>query len=735
VTLLESALDLAARGFWIFPIKPWDPEHAGQADNGKKPAHVGWQAEATRDPAKLTKWFSRKPYNIGIFTSKFGDGEALCVVDIDVKKGKRGDHTLLQLEFQGMEFPPTLGQATPTGGSHLVYRCAAPLRQGADVLGTGLDIRSKGGYIVGPGSIIEDKTYNQAQGPALPAVCPTWLVDRLGVDRGRARVDRVPVVGVDPDRAVQRAQAYLTKAAGAVLGSRGSTAYKVAAQLSEYGCTSAQAYDLMSEHWNAKCDPPMPLEDLSESIDHAFRYCRAQPGSAAAEAVFDEVDAPEADAPAAKGHPFAEISREYAFIKAGAFVMQETTDEEGNFTTERLAVADFHAWFANKPWARAQEKPKPISVHWMEWANRRQYDGVVFMPEKDMGPRWYNLWRGFTVAPAPGPAHHPALDLFLEHALKNVCGNSPELFRWLMGWFAHMVQRPWEKPLVATVFKGAKGVGKNALIERVGYLLGPHFLVADDERYLLGNFNSHLESNLCFVLDEAAWAGDKRAEGKLKGLITGSKHLIEHKGKEARTRKNLSRIVILGNEEWLVPASQDERRFAVFHVGDGRLQDRAFFIAMREGMEQGGYAHLLRYLFDYDLTGIEVNDAPNTQALVEQKHASLEPLEAWWLDCLFSGEIAGGDFGGVWPPSIPSNRLRESFKRWASSKNVSKSRLPTDKAFGTRLKKVAPHFTKDKASAAAVKAGETTYKYPNPGLEVLRADWENYIGGEVEWTD
>ena len=37
-------------------------------------------------------------------------------------------------------------------------------------------------------------------------------------------------------------------------------------------------------------------------------------------------------------------------------------------------------------------------------------------------------------------------------------------------------------------------------------------------------------------------------------------------------------------------ATDDERRYAVFHLGEGRMQDRKFFHDMRVGMEQGGYA-------------------------------------------------------------------------------------------------------------------------------------------------
>jgi hypothetical protein len=718
MTRLESALSLAQKGFWIFPIAP-----------GKKspPALKNWQGEATRDADVINLWWDMADYNVGISTSRFGNDQALVVVDVDNKGEKNGSETIIRLEWEGNEFPPTFEQQTAGGGRHLVYASERPLRQGVDTLGVGIDIRSKGGYIVAPGSEADGRPYSQID-TRNPEPVPQWIVDRLGASRD---VDRLPAVlpnRVDSDRAADRARDFLVQAPVAVEGNSGDqTTYKVAARLKDLGCDQMQAEELMLEHWNERCSPPWDESDLREKVAHAYRYGVEQPGIAAPEAVFTEV-APVAE-PEAQ-HPFAAINSEYAFIKAGAFVLQETTNEDGEFTTMRLPVSDFHAWFANQPFQVGKEKPRPISQYWMEWKDRRQYDAVVFSPGKDPGARWYNLWRGFTVQPAD-KASHPSVEAFKEHALKNVCQGNESDYRYLMGFFAHMIQRPWEKPLVALVFRGAKGVGKNALLERVGALLGSHFVVADDDRYLLGNFNSHLESNLFFILDEAAWAGDKRAEGKLKGLITGQKRLVEHKGKEARNVKSLSRVAIIGNEDWLVPASEDERRYAVFNVGDGRKQDRKFFQDMREGMEAGGYANLLRFLMDYDLTGFDVNQAPQTEGLLDQKLASLGPVQKWWCDCLTAGEVTSSDLGGVWPEKLQTARLREAFTIWSKKHNV-RSWLLSDKDFGKQMRIMSPSLKHRKIH---MQGSQKVNGYEFPTLEKARAEWEVYIGQPQEWGE
>jgi hypothetical protein len=716
MTRLEQALDLAARGFWIFPCIEGD----------KKPAISDWPNRATRDPAQLEKWWAFNDHNIGIATEKFGDDRALVVVDVDVKGEKDGNAELFRLELEGHELPATLEQSTPSGGRHLVYVAAESCKQGVDVLGIGLDVRSRGGYIVGAGSCLNGKPYELHEAPL--ATAPQWLVHRLGVDRSVRAVDRTPVAGVDAGRAVKRALKYLETAPVAKEGEGGDLAtYKVAAKLKDFGLEAAVAFDLMLGNWNPRCEPPWPAEELAVKVDHAFKYGKEAPGIDAPEAVFA---AAPAATPADTGtHPFDKLNGEFAFVKRGAFVLQETTDERGTRAVEHLNMAEFHGWFANVPF-QVGKKTLPISQWWLEWPQRRQYEGVVFMPQQDAGPRWYNMWTGFSVAPTSGG--HPAVQAFLDHALHNVCGGDNDLYRWLVGYFAHMIQRPWEKPLVALVFKGKKGTGKNALVERVGHLLGSHFMVADDDRYLLSNFNAHFESNLFLVLDEAAWAGDKRAEGRLKGLITGKHHNIERKGKEVYRVDNLTRVAIIGNETWLVPASQDERRFAVFNVGDGRKQDRKFFQEMREGMERGGYPHLLQFLMDYDLSGVDVNDAPATKGLVEQKHASLDPLPEWWLNCLVAQEIIGADFGGEWPEAVATNRLRDAFRRWATSRNI-RGRLPDEKEFGKVLRTVAPSMVKKKARPD--NTGDSTYSYFNPGVDALRQDWERHIGGEVSWDE
>ena len=165
---LEAALKLARMGFHVFPLEP----------NSKLPAIDGYPTKATTDEQQIKNWWQcpvlQTPLNrnIGISTSRYTvlsdtsspKQAALLVVDIDVKDKKRGDLTLEQMEMLGDEFPPTLTFLTPTGGKHLVYVVDQAVNQRqAEFLGPGLDIRSRGGYIVAPGSVVEAGTYEMEE--------------------------------------------------------------------------------------------------------------------------------------------------------------------------------------------------------------------------------------------------------------------------------------------------------------------------------------------------------------------------------------------------------------------------------------------------------------------------------------------------------------------------------------------------------------------------------------------
>lgn len=714
---LQMAQYLATIGFHVFPL------HA----NSKVPAIDGFPIRATRDPEQIDDWWFdpileiERDYNIGISTSRFWDDESLVVIDVDNKDGKSGDDTLIQLDMEGKETPNTCIQTTPTGGKHLIYRNPFPVKQGVSVLGSGLDIRSKGGYIVGAGSTIDGKPYEIIGIKVEDA--PEWIVSACGKPTEKSTAEAPE--NINEDNAIIRASHYLrNECPPATSGERNHSAYKAACKLKDLGVNEITCTELMSALW--PCEPALDHEELVSVIHSAYKYGVEPIGASAPEASFTPITEEQ------KLHYLEEMNKDHAIIymEGSHFILHETVDEKGKPKRVFMNEASFKRKFS----PMTLQKRGTYATEWLDWTKRREYSGVCFSPGREPKHGYYNLWNGFACTPLAydkgTTEQRNGLDLFLTHAKQNVCQGNDALFKWLIGYFAHMVQRPFERPLTTLVFRGSKGVGKNALVDRVGNLLGkPHYLVAHDGRYLTSNFNGHLDSCLCLVLDEAIWSGDKSAEGILKGITTAPTIMIERKGKEPYEVDNLVRLIIIGNESWLVPASTDERRYAVLDVGEGNKQQGKFFEEMRILIdEKGGNSLLLDYLLNFDLSTVNVNVAPKTKALLDQKISSLEPFEAWWFNCLSEGSIVNAEFSGEWPEAIDTSLFRNGFNRSCKDMNI-RSRLPSDTALGMAFRKILPAVSKTKR-----RVGDgTVWVYKLPTLIEAREAWTKYIGQEVAW--
>jgi hypothetical protein len=720
---LKTALTLAKKGFHIFPVK----------GNSKLPAIKGYPELATRDEKVIEDWFKKfGDPNIGISTSRFGDDEALLVVDIDNKGEKKGDDEIKKLESKGKVFPETFEQRTPTGGRHLIYRVKEAIRQGVDKLGPGLDTRSSGGYIVGAGSRTDLGKYTGHVRDIARA--PDWLVSSSFLRKRPKAETNKKIEGVDPEKAKARAAEYLKNHAPQSIKGQGGdqTAYKVAARLKDFGLSKEATLELMlSELWHNGCG--WTPEKLQKKVEHAYQYGLDPQGAAAPQAFFDEVVTEE------EKFFLDKINSEYAlvYVEGGHFILHETVEEWGQKKRVFLTEATFRRRFSPKKVHLDGSRPRSQADIWLDWKGRREFAGLCFAPEREPRHNYYNLWRGFSVVPIdPKDAtedQHRGLSMFLEHALENVCGGDEKLFKWLMGYFAHLVQKPFERPLTTIVFKGLKGTGKNVLLDRVGALLGKgnHYLVAQDSRYLTSNFNGHLDSCLMLVLDEAFWSGDKGADSKLKGLTTSPTIFIERKGKEPYTVDNLVRVAIIGNEDWLVPATADERRYAVFQLGNKRRQDRAFFKTMRLLLdEKGGSGLLLHYLQNFDLSAVDVDDAPKTKALLDQKLRSGDPLFDWWFECLQEGKFSHSDFDDEWVEKIPKDAFRRAFKEYCKSRAIT-GRILASNSFGSRLGQFCPSMKTGKIQ----NGNKRSNVYVFPPLAEARHEWEKFIGHEVNWDE
>jgi hypothetical protein len=362
------------------------------------------------------------------------------------------------------------------------------------------------------------------------------------------------------------------------------------------------------------------------------------------------------------------LNKSYAVVQLDAkiAILVERPGKPAVFMTP----TDLHLWYANDTITIGRRK-EPVSMVWLQHPHRRQYEDVVFDP-RDTNPAHYNLWQGFAVQPdAKG-----SCERWLHHIKNNICSGNEEHFRWVLGFLAHMVQRPWEKPGVALVLQGKEGAGKGFFANVIGRLCPHHYVVVSQAAHLTGRFNAHCQQCLVMFVDEGFWAGDKHGEGALKHLVTDHELLIEPKHVNPFMIRNVVRMVVASNEHWVVPAGTNARRWFVLKVADTYANDRKYFSAIEAELDAGGLQAFIHLLQTFDLSEADIYTAPKTAALLEQKIETMAPHDRWWLQCLQEGEITGAD---QWPAEIVKEELWESYQRFVLDHNI-RTRIWPNKA-------------------------------------------------------
>lgn len=411
------------------------------------------------------------------------------------------------------------------------------------------------------------------------------------------------------------------------------------------------------------------------------------------------------------------------------------------YRLSKQSFEDFRNYYNNQRvqvGVDSQNQPvyKPLGTWWTVHPNRRQYKNIVFAPNREVKDA-YNLWRGFSCDALPGEKHLT----YLQHVRDNICGGNEEHYNFLVAWMARAVQKPDCNGEVAVVLRGKRGTGKSKFAKVFGRLFGRHFLQVADSKHLVGSFNAHLRDTVVLFGDEAFFAGDKRHEGVLKTLITEETIVIEGKGVDAESGVNLTHLILASNDDWVVPAGVDERRFLVLDVGNAQQQNFEFFKKIDEEIESGGLENLLYFLMNYDLSSFEVRRVPQTLALQEQKLLSMGPEVQWMYEKVWDGRLLEQD--QEWPQRVLKDRLYNDYVLEMDKRRMNYRLSRT--SFTRFLQRCCPEGSLlskqemadvpvlNQATGYEVMERKRAYMFYFPALDVMRKHWDNYYGGPYDW--
>lgn len=359
--------------------------------------------------------------------------------------------------------------------------------------------------------------------------------------------------------------------------------------------------------------------------------------------------------------------------------------------------------------------------------------GVEFNPA-GTSDQHLNLWVGPTIVFKKGD--WVLISTFL---LEVVCADNKECYTYLICYIAHALQKPWEKPGILIALLSGQGTGKGTLARILRKIWSATFLQIHNIDSVTGNFNASLERAFIVFMDEALFSGDRRASDSLKSLVTESVIQINEKHQPARQTSSYHRFFAATNAEHFKNTERDDRRDLVLRLSESRKGDHEYWQALNHEIDNGGVEAMAHDLLAMDLSDFNVRDKPNTNELLEQKLQSLGPIQRWWHDCLYRGQIDLEDVSASfeelkaeytpWPEFISTSFAVKGVYEVAGGRVFKK---PSALDFARTFKELCPsaiHTQKTIARGARYRG------FDLPPLQQARIEFETYIGGKVKWPE
>ena len=702
--ILKAALMYVDAGLYVVPIVP-----GGKALPPER--HGINYGNASKSRKTIMSWFGPggkfEGWNIGLACGK---ADGIFVVDLDegidkkTGKSKDGVKTWERLERENEYEYQGPAQRTASGGRHLIFKWSDNGSSSTGKIAKNIDTRGgdseshKGHIVVWP-SVVGDSRYTwEDEGEVSEA--PQWVTSKLGVSwkkptgggigpgRGNELVSDDDINRKYTIDEIARFLKYINPD-DLEYDQWLSVGQGIHSQHPDYEGLNlwddwsrrGQRYELgeCAIRWDGFST--IGGVTIGTVIWHAREGGMPSGDDGAAAQDFSKDDNYEG--------LIAEMNKEFCIVPMGGdiCVLQKRNVPE-EMSHEAAYVIYRRGGFKNLlenqrvPMVDANGRTVMMSVAdlWLADENRRTYPMGMGMfpgqPQDHAG--YYNMWQGFAVEPCPGK-----WGLFKSHIRDIICGGNVEMFEWVMDWMADLVQHPAHPKGVALILQGIEGCGKGTFAAMLGKVFGSHYKHVTDEEHLVGRFNGHLMDAVLVFADEVTYGGSKKVAGKLKSMVTEKYVLMEKKGIDTIMVKNNVHLLVASNENWVIPAGPESRRWLCLAVLPDRAGDRAYFTALHEQMEQeGGFEAMLHELQHRKVTN-NLTRAPVTKLLIAQRaqYSSMDSAVDWWstqLDRHKTDFVGLGDSDNDWPEMALRSNVFDSYASWCVNfrrKQVAKNRF------------------------------------------------------------
>lgn len=319
----------------------------------------------------------------------------------------------------------------------------------------------------------------------------------------------------------------------------------------------------------------------------------------------------------------------YIFISDGSRVID--TAKRGRYGEYQLT--DFKNTMAN-----VMAGDSLMHNRWFRHAQRRTVRDTVFIPTGDMfvqmqGHSMWNLYAPSEINPV-AEVDINKIKPFIEHMEYMFPNKRDREVFW--DWMAMTVQRPEIRIPWAPLIISSQGVGKGFIYYCLSKILGTHNCEQILPDRLESQFNSFMDGSVLILIDEMKHGSRYNVADKLKSYISEQTIEINEKGRKEKTRQIFCNFLIFTNHDNSTFIEEDDRRFWVYKVPNGKRDPEYYEKIWKWAMETPqSLNHLHKYLKDRDISKFRYATCPQvTEAKLQMIDSNKTELELDIIDAI-----------------------------------------------------------------------------------------------------
>lgn len=389
----------------------------------------------------------------------------------------------------------------------------------------------------------------------------------------------------------------------------------------------------------------------------------------------------------------------------------------------------------------------PLFDRWTKWDKRRFYEGFTFEPSADIkmgdnpkmikeGER-YNTYLGLM-----NEGREADCTPILDHIREVWCKNDESRYEYVLNWLARMYQFPGKPAETMIILKSKHGAGKNIILDPLVKSWGRFGKTDKAGDDMTADFNAILIDSVFILVGEASFDSTSKQRAVINTLATQERIGATKKFEDTREIRNCVHVICLSNAEVPIVTLAGDRRVCIYSCSSKYVGNFKYFSELKRKIKEGAMDGFVHYLKNRNIEGYLPMEMPVSErgvksAIVADDSKSIQPFVRLALESdNFLFPISPGDgYGMSEDNQVPVDRMYDAYCEYCRDMGKGSRNIASKIAFGRRLNDIfGAHMVKQRIPKPD-ENGKRWYYYVISPIEVLRSDFDDFIGAPHDWGD